>query len=281
MGLLIRTRRTGTGQARFAVFGAVVVMLSVMPASAVLAATSSTVVRASCLDALATTSTLIDRTISLAGNAETRVELPSAARGTDALVYAVERGIDVVLEARDSSGVVLALADNPVARSGTQRMWLAASARAPAQLVLRGREHAGVTGSVRILVLAAGRASEADRASCVALERTFAAADLAYGTARATAAGTHASLKTAASSYEKSAAAYASASRVSERGEAELALAALNYYDLQEWTAAAKLAEIAASTLDSAGNSYAHARAQAILAAAWLEIGRASCRERV
>jgi len=208
-------------------------------------------------------------------------------RGGDTLIYAVERGVDVVLNARDPSDVSLALADNPVARSGIQRMWLAASARGPVQLVIRGREHAGVSGSVRVLAVATSRALETGDISCIALEKGLAAADFAYATAQSTTRGEraaptspasnpHAALSAAGALYEKAVATFASASRLAERGEVEHALAALNYYDLQEWSSAAKFAEQAVTTLENSASTYAHARAQAILAAAWLEMATKS-----
>ncbi len=77
-------------------------------------------------------------------------------------------------------------------------------------------------------------------------------------------------------SVRKAAAALGAAGRVEDQGEAELAVAALNYYELSEWSRSASWAEKAAATLQKAGDAYAHARAQAILAAAWLEIGTKS-----
>jgi CHAT domain-containing protein len=61
-----------------------------------------------------------------------------------------------------------------------------------------------------------------------------------------------------------------------ERGEVQLTLAALYYYDLQDWVGSAQWAERAATTLRQVGSRYAAARAQAILAAAWLEVATKS-----
>jgi CHAT domain-containing protein len=240
-------------------------------------------------------SRLTDRTLTLGGNTETRIDLQGAGV-TDTLVYAVERGLDVEVEVRDSGGALLVEADNPVARTGVQRAWLPRMGRAPSQVVVRGREHPGVTGSVRLLVVSVSESRGAD--SCVSIEKLLAGADATYASARApartaseaaatdsTAVGTappvtrstpRSVLENAAAAYEKAAASLNSAGRRTEAGDAELALAALHYYDLQDWTKSAKWAQQAASTLQQASSAYERARAQAILAAAWIEIATKS-----
>ena len=247
----------------------------------VLAAGSAQVARSRCMQSFELPARLLDRTVTLAGSAEIRIDLPSTGR-VDTLVYAAENGLDVEIEARDGAGLVLGTSDNPVARSGVQRLWIAAGSRPPGVLVVRGREHPGVSGSVRVLLVVPGEAR--DGASCASLEKSAASADATYALARAgtrgatSAAGSspRAALDSAATQYEKAAAAYGASGRLAERGDAELAIAALDYYDLQEWAPSARWAEQASSTLQKAGNPYGNARAQAILASAWLEIATKS-----
>lgn len=234
-----------------------------------------------CIDSYPSSARVLDRTLTVSGNQESRVDLPAAGR-LNLLIYGVERGVDVEIEARDAAGGVLATADNPVARSGVQRFALSATGRAPSFIVVRGREHAGVTGSVRVLVVSPGEPRQPS--ACVALERSLAGADTAFARSHAVAKAPSGSstlsvravLESAAAQYEKAAQAFAAAGRVKDQGQAELAIAALDYYELSEWARSASWAGKAAATLQKAGDAYANARAQAILAAAWLEVGTKS-----
>ncbi len=219
---------------------------------------------AACLQPEAPATPLLERRLSLTGDAESRVALPAA--GTQAvLVYALERGVDVELELRDASGAILARADSPVARSGVQRAFLPAPGTVPSVAVVRGREHPGVHGSVRLLMVRAAAAG--GRPYCSTLERALAGADEAYAQARAR---SHSLLQVAATQYEEAAASVEPGSP-GDLGEIQLTLSALYYYDLQDWARSAEWAAKAAATLRKAGGAYARARAQAILAAAWLE----------
>ena len=55
-------------------------------------------------------------------------------------------------------------------------------------------------------------------------------------------------LESAATQYEKAATAFGAAGRLEDRGQAELAIAAIDYYELSEWTRSASWAEKAAAT---------------------------------
>ena len=230
------------------------------------------------MESYETSARVLDRTLTLSGASESRVDLPSVAR-TDLLVYGVEFGLDAEIEARDSSGATLGIADNPVPRTGVQRLWLAASGRAPASIIVRGREHAGVTGSIRVIVVAAS-ADARDSSSCVSLDRALAPADVAYASSHAvtksSAGSVRAALDSAAAQYEKASAAFGAAGRIEDQGQAELAVSAIDYFARSEWTPSATWAEKAAATLQKAGDAYGNARAQALLASAWLEIGNRS-----
>jgi CHAT domain-containing protein len=234
-----------------------------------------------CIDVHDASARVLDRTFVLGGTSEIRVELSIAPRA-DALVYAVEKGVDAEIEVLDRTGATLSVSDNPVARSGVQRAWLPMSGNAPAVVVVRGHEHAGVTGSVRLLVVHP-RAQPAAPA-CAALEKTLASGDAFYASARmdarpagsGAAASPRIALESAQAQYENAIATASAVNRMAERGDIELAVAALNYYGLQDWANSAKWAEQAAATLQKSGDAYAHARAQAVLAAAWIEIATKS-----
>lgn len=237
--------------------------------------------RSRCIDAHGASATLLDRSFVLSGTSEMRIELPAIPRA-DALVYAVENGVDAEIEVLDGSGAVLSRSDNPVARSGVQRAWLPTGGSAPSVIVVRGHEHAGVTGSVRLL-LVHPRAVPGSPV-CAALERTLAAADSLYASARmgaqpgrtGVAANPRVALEAARTQYESAIATATGANQPAERGEIELAVAALYYYDLQDWAKSARWAEQASRTSQTLGDGYARARAEAILAAAWIEIATKS-----
>jgi CHAT domain-containing protein len=257
-----------------------VIQLFSQPVATGAAANSGGDARSRCMASYQGATRILDRTLTLAGNQEVRTELPATAR-PDLLVYGVETGVDVEIEVRDAAGTLLGTADNPVARTGVQRLWVAGG-RQTVSIIVRGREHAGVTGSVRVLAVAPSDAR--DLSSCAALDKSLAAADAAYarshGVAKASggspAVSVRAVLESAAALYEKAAAAFGAAGRIADQGDAELAVAALDYYELSDWARSASWAERAGGTLQNAGDAYANARAQAILAAAWLEIGTKS-----
>lgn len=241
--------------------------------------------RPRCLDSYDASSRVLDRSFVLGGTSEVRVELPAVHRA-DALVYAIENGVDAEIEVLDGTGARLSFSDNPIARSGVQRAWLPMSGNAPAVIIVRGHEHAGVTGSVRLLVVNPRALPEAP--VCAALEKSLASADALYASARAgsgtrptgatSAPNPRAALEAAQAQYEGAIRTLSAAlvDRSAERGDIELAIAALYYYDLQDWSKSEKWAQQAADTLHKAGNAYAHARAQAVLASAWIEIATKS-----
>ena len=186
---------------------------------------------ATCLESFASTAHQFDTRLTLKGDGETRVDLPPAG-GADTLLYAVENGVDVELEVHDATGAILARADSPVARIGRQRLFFAGSGKAASFAIVRGREHPGVTGSVRLLMIRLA----APATGCTAIERAVAAADQAYAAARSNARTV---LESAAAQYEKAAATLDVKSRAEDLGDLQLTLAALDYYELQDWAGSA------------------------------------------
>ena len=225
---------------------------------------------AGCIESYPPAARLGETRFPLKGDGEHRIDLP-AARGQDVFVYAVENGVDVELEVHDATGAILARADSPIARIGRQRAFLPASGKPPTFAIVRGREHAGVSGTVTVSMIRAP--ASADDADCTSIERSLAAADQAYAQARAS---SRALLEAAAVLYEKEVADVDPKSRPDDLGELQLTLAALYYYDLQEWARSAQWADAAATTFRKISRVYRQARAQAILAAAWLELATKS-----
>jgi CHAT domain-containing protein len=225
---------------------------------------------AGCIESQDSNTRLLDRKLTLKGDAESRVELP-VSRGQDAIVYAIESGVDVELEIRDGAGAKLGRAESPLARNGRQRVILPAATRTPVIAVVHGLEHPGVSGTVRLVMdpLPAGR----EAGDCPTVERALAAADKAYAQSRGASSSV---LGAVAAQYEKVLASLDEKTSGDDLGELQLTLAAFDYYDLQDWTHSALWADKAAVTLRKANRPYLRARAQAILAAASLELATKS-----
>lgn len=222
-----------------------------------------------CLAAPVAPPAVVSRTIPLRGTEPAQLEVPGS--DTRLLVLVTERNIDVEVELRDSRRSVVARSESPVIRTGTSILEI--DPRAGRTLAVRSKEHAGHEGSVEVTIRQASRAG-----ACADLERRLAAADQRYATAHGVAqslvqdgdtpvADIH---RDAARRYEALLASPALAP--ARRGALELTLASIHYYDLSEWASSADWAARASVSLASAAQPYARARAQAIQAAAWLEM---------
>jgi CHAT domain-containing protein len=148
------------------------------------------------------------------------------------------------------------------------------------QLLVRvtGKEpsSAGGAATVQVFDLSTLRA----RPDCIAILKGLAEADADY------AAGVEISRSPSTSSTQSARDAYLQAARAYSaaeealaaagdqplRGETALALAGVEYLDLQDWARAADWAQAAAGLL-APGDPYRRARAEALLAVAWIEIG--------
>ena len=249
---------------------------------------------------------LLHRRWSQQGGASLRIDLPRAA-GRHLLVEVTERDIDVVIEVQRADGTVIARADSPVARASSQ--W-AAVPEGGVAVVVEAKEPADTLGRVDLQVLArnapddaraardAATADELPAGDCAPILQHWAAADAAYASgreitlARGTADSGQARTLFAAAERNYAAAldlvsgpprpgpgpagpGLAGPGSVSDRGALQLSLAALAYYELQDWAHSAEWAAAAAASA-GADAPYVRARAQAILAAAWLELATAS-----
>ncbi len=206
--------------------------------------------------------------------------------GHSYLVRVDEQGNDALVEVLDPKNQLIARADHPERRSGTRRAVLTPPDSAPLTVRITGEEHAGVTGTAT--VRAFDLAVLETRPECLAIFRSLAQADSDYASGREISRGHVASpTYSARDVYLRAAEAYASAERSLGapedqplRGQTQLALAELEYSALQDWAKTAEWAQAAAGTLGH-DDSYRRARAEALLAAAWLEIGESAPKGRV
>jgi len=194
------------------------------------------------------------------------------------LIEVDERDNDALVEILDSKNEVITRADHPERRSGTRRAVVTAPDSASLGVRITGKEHANVAGTaaVRAFDLAALQ----DRPDCLAILKTLAAADADFAAGGEIARGHSASpTHSARDAFLRAAEGYSAAERALAtsadqplRGQTALALAAVEYFDLQDWAKTADWAKAAAETLGT-GDPYRQARAEALAAAAWMEIG--------
>ena len=198
--------------------------------------------------------------------------------GHSYLVQVDERDNDAFVEVVDAKNQVIARADHPERRTGTRRAVVIAP-DSPSLLVrVTGKEQADAAGTAT--VQAFDLAALKGRPDCLAILKTLAAADADYAAGQEVSRGrSTSSTHKAREAFVRAAQAYSAAERALGgsadqplRGETELALAGVQYFDLQEWAQAADWAQAAARTIGSA-DPYRRARAEALLAAAWIEIG--------
>ena len=209
-----------------------------------------------------------------------RRELPAAPSGYPLLVRVEEDGVDVEVEVLDRSGSVVARADSPVDRSAVQFAYLPAGS-AGASLLVKAKEPKGLEGTVRVAFLAADAAAAPEGSmDCVIALPKWADGDMSYargrevtfGRATAEAGTAHAAFEAAGRDYTLAREALQGPGHASERGLLELNLSALAYYGLKDWNGSASWAAKASATFAATHDTYQRARAQALQAAAWIEL---------
>jgi len=195
------------------------------------------------------------------------------------LIEVGESAKDALVELLDPENQVTTRADHPERRTGTRRIMVRSAAAA---IVVRvaGKEPGGLPGTadVRLFDLA----EFPEDSGCLSALTTLAKADSDYAAAEdiprrpPTASATNARDLFLRAAEEYSAAAKALRSDADKRlwGEAALALAGVDYTDLQDWDGAEQSAKEAAALLES-DDPYRSARAEGLLAASWIEILRA------
>jgi CHAT domain-containing protein/tetratricopeptide (TPR) repeat protein len=206
------------------------------------------------------------------------VQLPVAAGG-DYLVSADARGSDTTLEVRGADGALLAQADHPERRSGTRRAVVSVRESSTLTVSVAAKERDDRQAAVRVRLYDLEHLR--DDPVCVAVLKQLAAGDTEYadGTqirSRATDqgdAGARGAFVRAAAAYEGAQAALTDPADRTLRGEAELAVASTEYFDLEDWDQTVSWAQRASQDLSA--DPYRRARADALVAAAWLELGTA------
>ena len=199
--------------------------------------------------------------------------------GRTYLIEVAEHDNDASVEVLDSGGGLIVRVDHPERRTGTRRAVAKAPEAGDVTVRVTGKEHAQAQGTaaVRVFDLASMAAPE-----CVPVFSDLAAADANYAAGEEISSGRATSREQSARDlFLRAQEGYAAAERTLAatddarlKGETELALAGLNYFDLHEWAKAADLGKQAAAQLVSV-DPYRHARAEALMAAGWLEIGSA------
>src|ERR1700674_5452751 len=197
------------------------------------------------------------------------------------LIEVEQRNNDARVEILDPMNEVIVRAGHPERRTGTRRAVLTAPDRPFLAVRATGKEHSNVVGTatVRVFDLAALQA----RPDCTAIVKTLAEADADYAAGEEIARGRPtAGTASARDAFLQAAQGYLSAERAltapadrALRGQTALALAGVEYFDLQDWAQTAEWAKAAAELLGN-DDPYRRARADALLAAAWIEIGSAA-----
>jgi CHAT domain-containing protein len=197
---------------------------------------------------------------------------------TELVVFARERGADITLEVLDSSGQSLGRGDNPIRRTGVQRVALPARLGQRFYVAVTGKDHADSRGSVDVRVVDLQMVTDS---ACLEAQKLMAGADAAYATGQAVTraiAGKSQSKSSdqayqeAADGYEKAAARLGNESVSVLRAEAELARATLRNMDVDNYVDAREWAEKAALSYAALHDDYGKARAQAIQSAASIDL---------
>ncbi len=203
----------------------------------------------------------------------------SVVAGHSYLLEIREHGSDALAELLDTEGRLLASADHPERRTGTRRM-IVTVARAQS-LTVRISVHDGDEVTGRAEVRAYDLAALRDRTDCQSIYARLAEGDGYYAVGQAISHGRTAT-GSAGEAFAQAEAAYYAAERglgdpseLRLRGEVELALAGLEYFNRSEWRQAAQWGRLAADAL-AMQDPYRQARAQAIEYAAWIEIALAT-----
>ena len=234
-----------------------------------------------CADLLEGSGKVFERHWAQRGGTTVQIDLPQAA-GRDLLVGVAENGVDVAVEFQDANGNAMGRSDSPIERRASQYAYFPAAGLASVALV-HAKEPAQLTGQVSLYVSTLpdpGAAAPRDAVKCATALKEWAAADTAYAAgreialAREAASGVNArnSFESAAQKYRTALEALTQSTHIRDQGELKLSAAAVEYYDLQDWSGSAELAAQAADTFARNGDSYMRARSQGLQAAAWMEV---------
>jgi CHAT domain-containing protein len=215
-------------------------------------------------------------TLQVHGAAPVKRSIPLLAT-SEFMVFARERGVDITLELTDAAGHVLSSADNPIRRTGVQRIEVTAAAGQRYYVVVTGKDHGDSNGSVELRVV---DLHGTVGAACLAAQRLLAKADAAYAAgqsvtravANTSGLNSDKAYQDAANGYRDAAATIEAAGASPLLAQAQLAEATLFNNDVDSFVEAKAWAQKATETYASLGDSYGKARAQAIGGAAAIDI---------
>ena len=208
------------------------------------------------------------------GTEPTSVDL-TLAPGHTYLIEVQERDNDALVEILDPKHALVARSDHPERRTGIRRAIVTAPDLRVLTVRVTGKEPANVAGSATVR----GFDLAAVPTDCQTIVKQLAAADADYAAGQQISRGLVASSShSARDAFQRAARGYSAAEQAlgalpdrQLRGQTALALAGLEYLDLQDWALTAEWAKAAADWL-GAEDPYRRARADALAAAAWIEI---------
>lgn len=242
-----------------------------------------------CIESIPTPA-LLDRQWPEPESGDFRVTLP-ATNGPDLLIGVTEKEAHARIEVVDSNGEILTEADSPVDRIGSRYLYLRGTGSKRATIVMRAQAPMLSGGMIRIRVWSEVRAPDTNNVrsyNCRRALASLAEAGVRYARGRSIAlanrnrpasgdtVAAHAAFLSALQGYQTALQFLAEPTFAPDRGEVLLELAAICYYDLQDWAGSESWARQAAATFGSLTETYLQARAEAILAAAWMELATRS-----
>lgn len=230
----------------------------------------------SCAVALSRGNAVFETRIALKGTVPALSAIPLAT-GHEWLVEAREQGNDALLEILDASGNVIARADHPERRTGTRRIIMSPRDSQPLKFRVTGKEHESVNGTVEIRAFETSGLSSVP--NCARVYALLAAADgdyaiaqqISHGRVTGAAQSAHDAYIHADADYVAAQSLLGDSTDAMLKGEVALAIAGIRYFDLDDWRGSAEWA-MKARNLLKFHDPYRNARAQALLAAAWIEM---------
>jgi CHAT domain-containing protein len=220
--------------------------------------------------------TIYQATVRIRGQTPVRQPIPLLAT-SEFMVAARERGVDVTLEVVDSAGRILGRGDNPIRRTGVQRIAFPARPDQRYYIVVTGKGYGDSNGFVELRVVDLHRPGNS---ACLDAQRLIAGADAAYAAGQAVTrdvagkseSSSDKSYQDAARGYRDAAGKLAVSGPSPLLAQAQLAEAALFNLDVDNFVEAKEWAARAAQTYASLGDDYGKARAQAIESAAAVDV---------
>jgi CHAT domain-containing protein/tetratricopeptide (TPR) repeat protein len=217
------------------------------------------------------------RSLKLDGHSPINLQL-QVPKGANLLIVVAERDIDARLEVHTGAGGNLATAESPIRRWGPLRALVASSAGEVLQLRILSKEHPDATGSVIVSVFDAAPAMGADTCRkalhhlAMADEDYSKAQDISFGRAAKQTLPANTLYLSAADGYRGAFSDLDAASDPAFATSAALAVSSVDYYDLKNWSDSARWALRAGALARRQNDEYGDARAQALLAASWIEL---------